>query len=154
LLSKIGGESAMNRVKKVMWAVVMAASVGAHTFADEHVTVKDPRVRTDPENVTGPISGVNPDYFANLRAGFKEVYSIAGDIDPGAGLGPRFNGTSCAGCHAYPDVGGSSPRRNPQFAMATAHGARNSVPEFLKVDGPVRAVRLKSGVGLYRDGEV
>src|SRR5262249_52300740 len=38
--------------------------------------------------------------------------------------------------------------------MAKAHGARNSIPEFLKIDGPVRAVRLKSGGGLYRVGEV
>ena len=40
-------------------------------------------------------SGVNAQYFANTRFAFTEVHSIAGDIETGAGLGPRFNGTSC-----------------------------------------------------------
>src|SRR5262245_66080124 len=122
----------MNCLPKAVWrAVVITAAISRYTFADERITLKDPGLRADPANVTGPMTGVNLDYFANLRAAFKEVYSIAGDIDPGAGLGPRFNGTSCAGCHAYPAIGGSSPPRNPQIAMAKAHGARNSIPEFL-----------------------
>ena len=50
----------------------------------------------------------------------------------------------CGGCHAYPALGGSSPKQNPQFEMAAAHGAHNRIPDFLKLDGPIRAVRLKS----------
>lgn len=58
-----------------------------------------------------------------------------------SGLGPRFNGDSCSGCHAQPSSGGSSPTSNPQFAMAARAGAVNAIPLFLREDGPVRIVR-------------
>jgi CxxC motif-containing protein (DUF1111 family) len=58
------------------------------------------------------------------------------------GLGPRFNLDSCAGCHAFPDVGGSSPKINPQVAVATKNGAKNDVPSFINVNGPVREARF------------
>src|SRR5258708_8391831 len=38
--------------------------------------------------------------------------------------------------------------------MAKAHGARNAIPDFLKPDGPVFAVRLKRRVGSTEAGEV
>src|SRR5438270_13277179 len=123
---------------------VLCTAVCSYVLVDEHFEVSDPGVRQGAAGATGAITGVDPDYFDNLQAAFKEVYSIAGDIESGAGLGPRYNGTACAGCHSYPAIGGSSPPRNPQLEMAKAHGAQNSIPEFLKPDGPVRAVRLKS----------
>jgi len=60
------------------------------------------------------------------------------------GLGPRFNLDSCGGCHQQPAVGGSSPRVNPQVALATQGGARNRVPSFITADGPIREVRFRS----------
>src|SRR6266540_2234816 len=140
-----------NCFRKLACAVVLCAAACLCAPDEDRAGVRDPGVRPV-AGIAAPVSGVDPDYFSNLRAAFKEVYSIAGDIEPGTGLGPRFNGTSCAGCHAYPAVGGSSPPRNPQFAMAKAHGARNSIPAFLTPDGPIRAVRLKSRAGLFRDG--
>src|SRR5207244_3783572 len=109
---------------------------------------------TGAANAGAPVAGVDAQYFSNTRAGFQEVHSIAGDIEPGSGLGPRLNGTSCGGCHAYPAPGGSSPRRNPQVKMAAAHGARNPIPGFLKPDGPVLAVRVKANVSLVGQSEV
>ena len=38
--------------------------------------------------------------------------------------------------------------------MAKAHNARNAIPDFLKPDGPVLAVRLKNKVGSTEAGEV
>jgi CxxC motif-containing protein (DUF1111 family) len=38
--------------------------------------------------------------------------------------------------------------------MAKAHGARNAIPDFLKPDGPVLAVLLKTKVGSTEAGEV
>src|SRR5205807_9758264 len=58
------------------------------------------------------------------------------------GLGPRFNSRSCAACHSQPSVGGTSPSTNPQVADATAHGARNTVPSFITINGPVREARF------------
>jgi len=64
------------------------------------------------------------------------------------GFGPRFNLDSCGGCHQQPAVGGTSPRTNPQVALATQGGARNRVPPFITSDGPIREVRFRS------DGQV
>jgi CxxC motif-containing protein (DUF1111 family) len=72
----------------------------------------------------------------------------------GDGLGPRFNLNSCGGCHVQGGVGGSSPAVNPQVAMATAMGARNTVPFFVKPDGPIREVRFKLHADGTRDGGV
>lgn len=81
-----------------------------------------------------------------------EVDSVQGTLtdEGGKGLGPTFNGSGCAQCHAQPAVGGSSPGLkspqnpvpNPQVALATAHGATNTVPSFITEDGPVREARF------------
>jgi CxxC motif-containing protein (DUF1111 family) len=83
---------------------------------------------------------------------FQEVDSVSGTIpgEEGVGLGPTFNGNSCAMCHSEPGVLGSSPGLNsairpvpnPQIAVATLHGARNVVPSFITAAGPVREGRL------------
>ena len=114
----------------------------------------DPGVRPEAANAGGAVAGVDAQYFANVLAAFNQVHSIAGDLESGAGLGPRFNGTSCGGCHAYPAPGGSSPRRNPQLAMAAAHGATNTIPAFVKGDGPVLAARVRRKVGAIEPGSV
>jgi CxxC motif-containing protein (DUF1111 family) len=59
------------------------------------------------------------------------------------GLGPRFNLDSCSGCHISPAVGGSSPLHgNPQVVRASIMAPGNTVPPFLKLDGPIREVRF------------
>ena len=133
-------------------AVYVAACVSIR--AEQPFRAVDPGVRLGESNVGAAMAGVDAQYFANTRSAFQEVHSIAGDLDPGTGLGPRFNGTSCGGCHAYPAPGGSSPVRNPQFGMAIVHGARNNIPDFLKAVGPVLAVRVRAKVGLAAAGEV
>jgi hypothetical protein len=39
------------------------------------------------------IAEVNAKYFSDLLSAFNEVYSIAGDLESGVGLGSRFNGS-------------------------------------------------------------
>jgi CxxC motif-containing protein (DUF1111 family) len=81
---------------------------------------------------------------------FQEVDSVSGTIESGSGLGPTFNGNSCAMCHAQPAIGGSSPGLtspqnpvpNPQVALATLDGATNTVPSFITTTGPVREARF------------
>ena len=109
--------------------------------------VQDPGVRTGPPGVGGPLEGMSSDYqnfFNAALARFQEVDSVSGQItnEDGKGLGPRFNATSCSGCHAFPAVGGSSPASNPQIAMATADGATNKIPRFITANGPVREARF------------
>jgi CxxC motif-containing protein (DUF1111 family) len=83
---------------------------------------------------------------------FQEIDSVSGGIagENGTGLGPTFNGNSCAQCHAQPSVGGSSPglsspqnpTPNPQVALATLDNALNTVPSFITPTGPVREARF------------
>jgi CxxC motif-containing protein (DUF1111 family) len=85
-----------------------------------------------------------------------EVDSVAGTMagEGGVGLGPRFNMNSCAGCHAQPAVGGSSPLVNPQFAVAHADGATNQIPFFITQNGPVREARFLRNPDGSPDGGV
>jgi hypothetical protein len=94
--------------------------------------------------------------FLNAALGrFQKVASVSGTIKDappgtqnGSGLGPRFNMNSCSGCHAQPAVGGTSPFTNPQLAVATLDGAKNTVPSFITLRGPVREARFIT----YPDG--
>lgn len=90
--------------------------------------------------------------FANGLQTFMEIDSVSGAItnEAGSGLGPTFNGNSCAQCHSQPAIGGSSPGQkspqnpipNPQVALATLDGATNVLPSFITADGPVREARF------------
>ncbi len=102
-------------------------------------------------------------FFSQAQLRFQEVDSVSGGIagEPGSGLGPTFNGNSCAQCHAQPAVGGSSPGiaspqnpiPNPQVALATLDGATNTVPEFITENGPVREARfIKTSTGALDGG--
>src|SRR6266567_4565013 len=133
-------------------AIYVAAC--SNGWAETPFRVRDPGVRPVATDTGTAVSGVDAHDLAKARYAFREVHSVAGDLESGAGLGPRFNGTSCGGCHAYPALGGSSPKRNPQLEMAIAHGARNSIPDFVKTDGPVLAVRRKRGANSTAAGDV
>ena len=91
-------------------------------------------------------------FFSQALTRFQEVDSVSGTLESGLGLGPTFNGNSCAMCHAQPAIGGSSPGLkspqnpvpNPQVALAALHQASNTVPSFIAMDGPVREARFIS----------
>lgn len=106
-----------------------------------------------------PLPGLDPSQIAYFNAGlarFTEIDSVSG-TQPGAtgsGLGPRFNSNSCASCHAQPGVGGSSPKLNPQIAVATSYGATNKIPPFITQNGPVRAARFVLNPNGTPDGTV
>src|SRR3989442_13184424 len=88
----------------------------------------DPGVRGDPAGAGGPIDGLSANekiFFEAGLAAFNEVQDVQGD-DPG--LGPRFNLDSCAGCHAEPAFGGSSPFTNPQVAGARKDNRTKAIP--------------------------
>ena len=106
----------------------------------------DPGVRGGPPDAGGPIVGLWTDeleFFNSTADTFGEVDAVD------EGLGPRFNLDGCAGCHAQPAVGGTSPEKNPQVAMATKNGAHNRVPAFITPTGPVREARFKSDGGVH-----
>jgi CxxC motif-containing protein (DUF1111 family) len=118
----------------------------------------DPGVRGGTAGAGGPLPLLDSGrqaFFDDGRETFQELDSVDGSIpDTEAGLGPRFNLDSCAGCHAHPAVGGSAPAVNPQVALATFNGARNVVPSFITVHGPVREARFVRNPDGTPDGGV
>jgi CxxC motif-containing protein (DUF1111 family) len=120
------------------------------------ITVSGANAATDPGVLAGPgagdpVPGLTSDQmtlFLNGQKTFEEVDAVAD------GLGPRFNLDSCLGCHAFPTHGGSAPATNPQVALATAMGAKNSVPPFLSTNGPIREARFQLQPNGQRDGGV
>ena len=59
--------------------------------------------------------------------GLREFAEIDG---PAEGLGPVFNGASCAECHSVPTVGGSNPRNETRFGRTGPGGVFDPMPGF------------------------
>jgi CxxC motif-containing protein (DUF1111 family) len=117
------------------------------------------QAQTDPGPRPGPaaagsyyptLNSNEQSFFNQAQLRFQEVDSVSGTIEAGSGLGPTFNGNSCAQCHAQPTIGGASPGltspqnpiQNPQVALATLDGATNTVPSFIAATGPVLEARF------------
>jgi len=128
---------------------------------------KDPGPRGGAPGAGGAFPTLNDKelgFFNQTAMRFLEVDSVAGTIpgEDGAGLGPTFNGNSCAQCHAEPAVGGSSPGLNspqksvpnPQVALATLDGGTNVLPSFITANGPVREARFVRNPNGTPDGGV
>ena len=124
-------------------------------------TAQDPGVRKGPAGAGGMLQGLTfqeKKVFEKGKEQFEEVQSVLGGTvdgeDTELGLGPRFNLDSCGGCHAQPDIGGTSPFVNPQVEVAKKNGAYNDLPPFIKMDGPVREARFKHNQDGTADGGV
>ncbi|MGB7333212.1 MAG: di-heme oxidoredictase family protein [Terriglobales bacterium] len=126
---------------------------------------QDPGPRPGPSGAGGPYPTLNANeqaFFNQAFLRFQEVSSVSGTIEKGIGLGPTFNGNSCAMCHAQPIIGGASPGLsspqnpvpNPQVALATLDGATNIVPAFITTAGPVREARFVHNANGSLDGGV
>jgi CxxC motif-containing protein (DUF1111 family) len=148
--------------RKLVLVVLLAALFGlAGTIqAQFSFRARDPGPRDGAAGAGGMLPNLNADeqeFFADGREDFAEAEGV------NDGLGPRFNLDSCGGCHIQPDVGGTSPGRggigggagvNPQVAIATAFGAKNRVPSFIRADGPIREARFQFNPDGSRDGGV
>jgi CxxC motif-containing protein (DUF1111 family) len=112
---------------------------------------RDPGVRGGTSAAGQPLPGLTQHELDFFEVGLEDFEEAEGIED---GMGPRFNLDGCGGCHEHPAIGGSSPRVNPQFALANAFGARNQVPSFIRPNGPVREARFKFNRDGSRDGGV
>lgn len=114
----------------------------------------DPGVRGGPAGAGGPLKGLTADemaFFQDGQSRFAEIEVVQGGTNNG--LGPRFNSNQCLSCHTQPDMGGSSPAKNPLLDVAHLNGAKNTVPWFITANGPIREVRFKESNGVS-DGSV
>jgi CxxC motif-containing protein (DUF1111 family) len=119
----------------------------------------DPGQRGGAAGAGGQIAGLTvkeAKFFASGLDAFGEVASVTGSVagtEPG--LGPRFNLNSCAGCHAHPAVGGTSPANNPQTVPGDIGGGATQsqinlvIPLIIRPDGPVREVRFSTDGGVH-----
>ncbi|MFL6624197.1 MAG: di-heme oxidoredictase family protein [Sulfurifustaceae bacterium] len=140
-------------VKRTLVSLSVAASFAAATLAAPQAAFAavDPGVQGGAARAGGPLPGLTAaelDAFNDGKADFAEAEGV------GDGLGPRFNLDSCGGCHIQPAIGGTSPATNPQVAIATASGAKNTVPSFITSTGPIREARFIRKADGTADGGV
>jgi CxxC motif-containing protein (DUF1111 family) len=141
---------------------LLAMLAGAAAWAQpspQVAGVTDPGPRGGTPGAGEALSGLDAAakaFFVAAQAQFNTVDSVTGSLpgESGSGLGPRFNGNFCGGCHAFPAAGGSSPKVNPQAALATLDGAKNLTPAFIAATGPVREARFIRHADGSADGSV
>jgi CxxC motif-containing protein (DUF1111 family) len=163
-------------IRTCLPAGLFLAMVGAVGLSGSALAQQDPGVRGGPPGAGGPLpdlipgggsAGQGAGFFQAAKVFFLSVFSVTGSLndagqgginvgvtDGGPGLGPQFNLNSCAGCHAQPVAGGTSPSVNPEVAMATIRGAHNKVPPFVTLNGPVREARFVNNPDGTPDGQV
>ncbi len=112
---------------------------------------QDPGVRGGAAGAGGASAGLTKTQSAFFTAGLGAFTEVDAVPD---GLGPRMNLDSCAGCHAQPAVGGTSPFVNPQVAFAGKDGGTDFVPSFIAANGPVREARFVLNPNGTPDGGV
>jgi CxxC motif-containing protein (DUF1111 family) len=71
-----------------------------------------------------PLSGVTPQEFEEFRVGLEDFLEVETSEE---GLGPAYNGTSCAVCHNVPAVGGVGPVAEVRGARRGANGEYESI---------------------------
>src|SRR5438093_10555810 len=136
----------------VLGGVLLFVSRDDMSFLDEASSAaRDPGPRVGAAGAGAPIAGLTESelvLFNNGKGEFEEEEDVAD------GLGPTMNLGSCAGCHVKPAVGGSSGTNNVQVAFAIEKGATNTVPSFIRPDGPVREARFVKNPDGTPDGGV
>jgi len=66
-----------------------------------------------------PLPGLTPEEFELFRMGLDDFLEVESAEE---GLGPAFNGTSCAACHNAPAIGGVSPVSEVRVARTGPSG--------------------------------
>src|SRR6184192_3011795 len=93
------------RVRKTMFVFIAATGVFVLLFAQWRIN-SQPLSAADSENLTNPLPDLTDQEKDDFVAGLEDFLEVETVED---GLGPGFNGKSCAECHAVPSVGGSEP---------------------------------------------
>ena len=87
---------------------------------------RSPRAAQDrPPGAGGPLAGLTPREFSEFRLGLDDFLEVETAEE---GLGPAFNGTSCAVCHNVPAIGGGG------LILEVRAGYRDESGEFKTFD--------------------
>ncbi len=95
---------------RAAWVLVAGAVCAAALVA---------RAQSRPVLPGDPLPGVTPAEFEEFRLGLDDFLEVETTDE---GLGPAFNGTSCAACHNVPAIGGVSPIAEVRAGTAAATG--------------------------------
>jgi CxxC motif-containing protein (DUF1111 family) len=120
-------------------AMLLGVAAAQNASAQTATTAVDPGVRGGTAGAGDPVPGLTPAqqlFFTAAQARFEVIETVT------SGLGPGFNELSCASCHVFPAIGGSSPTSNPQVTDANTDGATNVIPSFVTANGPIREARF------------
>jgi hypothetical protein len=101
----------MTMLKRIGVAVATALS----TFAAAGLLVRAQQI----VNPGDPLPGITPVEFTEFRLGLDDFTEVESVND---GLGPAFNGTSCAVCHNVPAIGGTGLILETRAAHRDASG--------------------------------
>jgi len=145
----------MTRTKvRVLSALTIMLFLGlSQSLTAQFRGARDPGVRGGPEGAGGPLPGLIGDQPEMFNVGLDD---FSEEEKVGDGVGPRFNFVSCAGCHAQPAIGGTSPAMNPLLRVGAAKdlGFQNVMPSFITANGPIREARFQFNSDGSRDGGV
>jgi len=140
---------------KLALSVVAAFLVlGTFQLLPADFGARDPGVRGGAAGAGGTIAGLTADESEMFTVGLAD---FASEEEVDEGVGPRFNFVGCAGCHAQPATGGTSPAVNPLFRVtdpADLNFTANVIPSFITRSGPVREARFQFNPDGSRDGGV
>jgi CxxC motif-containing protein (DUF1111 family) len=135
----LGVTAAQNALAQSTLHTHKGAAKSSSQVANQSSGAVDPGVRGGAPGAGGPIGGLTAAeqaFFTAAQAAFSVIETVP------VGLGPGFNELSCASCHIFPAIGGSSPTTNPQVTDANALGATNVIPSFITANGPIREARF------------
>jgi CxxC motif-containing protein (DUF1111 family) len=138
---------------KMLRLVSGSVLVAALLVAEAAFAQIDPGVQLADRGTGAALSSVlansNPgilDFFNDGKARFQAAEVVSNKTGVNVGLGPRFNSTSCASCHAQPAIGGSGAAINPQFQFTNGAAPRvapaDDTPFFITANGPTREARF------------
>src|SRR2546425_10939052 len=126
----------------LLMTAVLPREVSSDLFA-----ARDPGVRTGPAGAGDKLfrlTDLEQQLFGVGLEAFEEVQAVQGTIpQTEAGLGPRFNLDSCAGCHAQPAIGGNQPAVKPHAGVSHKEISPNVVPLLVAPQGTGPPAPLK-----------
>src|SRR5271155_4058569 len=140
--------------KSVCGILTVALITCSYSLGQSRSDPVDPGVRGGAAGAGGPMQGLTADetaFFLDGQSRFAEIEVVSKGAN--RGLGPRFNSNQCFSCHEQPNMGGTSPAKNPLPEIAALDGAKNAVPWFIVPNGPIREARFQKSNG-NADGEV
>jgi CxxC motif-containing protein (DUF1111 family) len=142
----------MQKIGKMQLLLMVVTVLLCGLFHTVQAQAIDPGVRGGEPGAGRPMDGLTDTEQEMFTAGQADFSSEEEVKD---GVGPHFNFVSCAGCHAQPAIGGTSPAVNPLLRVPGDLGyTGNIIPSFITLDGPIREARYRYYADGSRDGGV